>query len=185
MESREERLERIEAHQEAQTCSICLKHLDYTDGCYSLTHAHYDCQFPPGAPSVDEALTQATEKLDAALSSVGFKPKRRRAKDGTGASALKLIALITASAKAHFETENVTDVQLSIAPPVWRQAKFDVMRIEGSMVVDNRTIQLGSSYPIKTLNQYDKVLFEDDWPALNITPDESSKKLRKSQSHSA
>lgn len=131
LESREERLARIAGHRDAQTCSICLKHLDYADGCYSLTHAHYDCQFPPGEPSIDDALVQATARLDAALDNLGFKPKRRRAKAGTGASALKLIALITASAKEHFETENVTDVQLTIAPPVWRQERFDVMRIEG------------------------------------------------------
>lgn len=182
MESREDRRKRIEAHQEAQTCSICLKHLNYADGCYSLTHAHYDCQFPPETRYVDETLAQTTAKLDAALANLGFKPKIRRAKAGTGASALKLIALITASAKEQFDTENVTDVQLSIAPPVWRQARFDVMRVEGSMTIDGRKIPLGSWYPIKTLIQYKKVLLIEDWPALEIVPDESkktpSKKLR-------
>jgi hypothetical protein len=35
---------RIDAHREAQTCSICGKHLDYSQGYHSVSHAHWVCQ---------------------------------------------------------------------------------------------------------------------------------------------
>lgn len=34
---------KIDAHREAQTCSICKKHLEYSDGYHTVSHAHWGC----------------------------------------------------------------------------------------------------------------------------------------------
>jgi len=34
---------KIDAHRDAQTCSICGKHLDYGDGYHTTSHSHWKC----------------------------------------------------------------------------------------------------------------------------------------------
>lgn len=42
-ERRDEWRAKIDAHRDAQTCSMCGKHLDYNDGYHTTSHAHWKC----------------------------------------------------------------------------------------------------------------------------------------------
>src|ERR1035437_3061982 len=112
MESRQERLDKIESHREAQTCSICGKHLDYADSCYTVTHSHYDCEFPKGYKSHAQQFKEDAANMDKAMDALGFKPKRQQAKIGEGSPTKKLKEIIEVSAKEHFDADDVADINI-------------------------------------------------------------------------
>lgn len=170
LESKEDRLNRIEAHLLAQTCSICGKHLDYADGCYTVTHSHYACAYPNGYKSFAQQFKENSEKMDACMGALGIKPKRRQAKIGEGSPTKRLKEIIEVSAKEHFGTEAITDINVYLPPPVWRQHRFDVRRVEGSMRVDGRTVTFGSWSGVTELVKYRRVTWDDDWPAAEMNP---------------
>lgn len=178
METQDERFERIEAHREAQTCSICNKHLDYADGCYTITHTHWDCQYPNGYKSPLERFEESAASMDKAMSDFGIKPKRKCTRLGTGGPTKKLISIIEISAKEQFETDNVRDIEIYLAPPVWRQSRFDVMSIEGSITINERKIVFGAWEKVTELIKYKRVKFDDDFPNLNMSPDYDTKRTR-------
>ena len=177
-ESKEERLDKIEVHRCAQTCSICGKHLDYADGCYTVTHSHYDCAFPKGYKSPAQQFEEDAEKIDKALSALGFKRKPQRTKIGQGAPTKKLKEIIEVSAKEHFGAESVTDIKIYLPSPVWRQYRFDVKRVDGDMRVDGRTISFGSWASVSELIKYHRVKWDNDWPILDMLPIYETKRTR-------
>jgi len=179
VETQEQRQDRIEAHRQAQTCSICSKHLNYSEGCYTVTHAHYSCAFPTGYKSPVQNFEEAASKMDAAMANLGFKRKRQQAKIGEGGPTRKLKEIIEVSAKEHFEADTVSEISIFLPPPVWRQHRFDVMRVEGSMLVDGRKIMFGSWASVSQLNQYRRVKFDNDWPSLDMSPDLETKRTRR------
>lgn len=178
MESKEERLDKIEAHRLAQTCSICGKHLDYADGCYTVTHSHYDCAFPKGYKSPLQQFEEDAAKMDEAMGALGIKRKRQQAKIGHGGPTKKLIEIIETSAKEHFGAEVVTDINVYLPPPVWRQHRFDVQRVEGSMRVDGRSISFGSWAGVSELIKYRRLKWNNDWPNLDMNPVYETKRTR-------
>jgi hypothetical protein len=150
---REAELDRIEAHRQAQTCSICLQHLDYAEGCYTVDHSHYNCAFPTGYKTPAQTVKNAEQRIDKALATFGLKPKRTQARMGEGGPTKKLKSIIEESAKEHFGAEDVSDIEIYLPPPVWRQYRFDVQRVEGSMLVDGRRIAFGSWASVSELVQ--------------------------------
>jgi hypothetical protein len=178
METSEQRRDRIDAHRDAQTCSICSKHLDYSEGYYTHTHAHTACQSPGGHQAAGADFEAAKARIEQSLTALGFKPKRQQARLGQGGPTKKLIAIIEASAKEHFDTEDVRDVVVHLAPPVWRQTKFDVRRIDGSMLVNGRRIMFGSWDNVGELVKHRKVLFDNDDPGVEVSPDLETKRTR-------
>ena len=178
MESKEERLDRVEAHRLNQTCSVCKLHLNYADGCYTVTHAHYDCAFPKGYKSVEQQFEEHAKKMDEAMGALGFKPKRQQARIGEGGPTKKLREIIEHSAKEHFGGNSVTEIHIYLPPPVWRQTRFDVMRVEGSMKVDGRSISFGSWFSVSELIKYRQLKWDNDWPNLDMSPVTESKRTR-------
>lgn len=183
MESKEERLDRIEGHRQAQTCSICGKHLNYSDGCYTVTHAHYSCAFPTGYKSPAQDFEEAAAKMDEAMGALGFKRKRKQAKLGYGGPTKKLIEIIETSALEHFGAKVVTDINVFLAPPVWRQARFDVTRFEGNMKVDGRSISFSSWFCVSELIKYRQLKWDNDWPNLDMSPVLDTKRTRTKMSN--
>jgi hypothetical protein len=181
----EAELDRIEAHRQAQTCSICCKHLDYADGCYTVNHSHYNCAFPTGYKTPEQTFKDAEQRMDQALATFGFRPKRKQARIGEGGPTKKLKIIIEDSAKEHFGAEDVTDINLYLPPPVWRQHRFDVQRVEGSMLVDGRRIMFGSWVGVSKLVKYRRVTWVNDWPALDMNPVLETKRTRQNATQDA
>lgn len=178
MESKEQRQDRIEAHRAAQTCSICGKHLNYADGCYTISHAHYDCAFPTGYKSPEQKFEEDAKKVYEAFGALGFKPKRQQAKIGEGGPTKKLKTIIEVSAKEHFGADSVTDIQVFLPSPVWRQTRFDVMRVQGSMKIDGRSISFGSWASVSELIKYRRLKWDNDWPSPDMSPVYETKRTR-------
>lgn len=178
MESKQERQDKIEAHRLNQTCSVCKLHLNYADGCYTVTHAHYDCAFPRGYKSPTQQFEEHAAKMDDALGALGFKRKRQQARIGEGGPTKKLKEIIEISAKEHFGAEVVNEVNVHLAPPVWRQARFDVQRLEGTMRVDGRSVAFGSWANVSELIKYRRVTWDNDWPILDMSPAYGTRKTR-------
>ena len=175
---REAELDRIDSHILAQTCSICGEHLNYSDGYYSVEHAHYDCAFPKGYKSPSQQFKDAAEKLDGAMSALGFKRKCQQSKIGDGGPTKKLKGIIEISAREHFEAEAVTDINVYLPPPVWRPFSFDVQRVEGSMRVDGRTVSFGSWASVSELIKYRRLKWDTDWPTRDMSPVYETKRTR-------
>ena len=123
-------------------------------------------------------MDESTKKLDAAPVSSGFKPKRQKSSIGEGAPTKKLMEIIEVSAKEYFGAESVTDIHILLPPPVWRQARFDVMRVEGSMKVDVRSISFGSWISVSELIKYRQLKWDGDWPGLDMSPVYETKRTR-------
>lgn len=164
----------MDRHVVNKHCPICEKVVYADEGYYSINMAHYDCQFPAGQKSVQETLDAIDEKL----SKLGIKATRKPI--GQGVSSQKLIRILEESAKSHFETGSISDIQLYLPSPVWRQYRFDVMRVEGSMMVDGRKITFGSWSSVSDLVKYRRVKFESDHPGFYVLPDIETRRTRNS-----
>lgn len=172
------RRDEIDGHIDAQTCSVCGGHLDYSEGYYTVSHAHWICVYPDGYASADQQLAAMKAKVENAVAALGIKPKRHQASIGQGGPTNKLKIIVADSAKEHFGTDDVTEVNIYLPPPVWRQHRFDVMRVEGSMSVNGRKVCFGSWVSVSELIKYRKVKFDNDWPNLGMFPDLESKRTR-------
>lgn len=162
-----------------ESCPIC-KNVVYADeGYYSITMAHYDCAFPGGYREPLDEFAEAAKKADAAFDALGLKRKRVQAPIGTGGPTKKLIQLIEVSAREHFETDDVTDVRIYLPPPVWRQFRFDVMRVEGSFMLCGIRHSLGSWASVTDLIKYRRVKFVYDHPQYEILPIPETRRGRK------
>lgn len=128
-----------------------------------------------------EELGDSTKKFDESLAALGFKRKRQQSKIGEGGPTKKLKELIEISAKEHFGAEVVSDINIYIAPPVWRQARFDVMRLEGDMCLDGRKVNFGSWAGVTALIKYERLMWDNDWPFAQMLPVTSTKKTRTKQ----
>lgn len=179
MESKEAPLDSLEAHRQAQTCSICGTHLNYAEGYYSRTPAHYDCAVPTGTKLASQRFEDTVAPMDTPTGTLGLTPKRQQAKLGKGGPTQKLKDIIETSAKEHFDTAAVTDVKVYLPAPVWRHNRFDVRRVEGSMRVDDRPVAFGAWEPVSELIKYRRVTWNSDWPSLDMSPDYETKRTRK------
>lgn len=139
---------------------------------------HYDCEWPNGQSSSKRDYEDATAKMDAALKRLGFKPKRHQAPIGEGGPTEKLREIIRASALEHYQAKEVAEIMIHLPPPVWRQHRFDVMRVEGSMRVDGDLVTFGSWYTVTQLIKFTRLKFDQDKPGVGMYPDPASKRTR-------
>lgn len=167
---------RIEAHIAAQTCSVCHRHLDYAQGYYSTLHAHADCVHPDGRPPIRQAYEESATQIDRGFAEMGLGRQRHSVPLGSGGPTRKLQEIIRDSARDQFATEDVDDVQVWLPAPVWRQHRFDVMRVEGSMRIDGHTRPFGSWASVTELIRYRRVTFLSDPPGYEIVPDRSTRR---------
>ena len=170
---------RIEAHIAAQTCSVCHRHLDYAQGYYSTLHAHADCVHPDGRPSLQHPYAKASATIDRGFAEKGLGGQRRSAPLGSGGPTRQLREIIQDSARDQFATEDVDDVQIWLPAPVWRQHRFDVMRVEGSLRVDGHAYPFGSWDSVTDLVRYRRLTFITEPPGYLIVPDQKTRRTRK------
>ena len=78
---------------ETLVCTICNKPVLAGEGRYSITDNHYDCEFPNGRRAADASFAGISKQMDNAFAALGFKPKRVKAEEGTGKTAIKAKAL--------------------------------------------------------------------------------------------
>ena len=169
---------RIEAHIAAQTCSVCHRHLDYAQGYYSTLHAHAECAHRNGRPSLRQAYAEASARINHDFAEMGLGHRRRSAPLGSGGPTRALREIIRDSARDQFATEDVDDVQIWLPAPVWRQHRFDVMRVEGSVRIDGHTRPFGSWASVTELTRYRRVTFLSDPPGYEIVPDHATRRSR-------
>lgn len=162
----------------SEPCSICSKAVIDGDAVYSITGNHYDCEFPNGQKSPLHHFKAAEQRLDAALSSFGFKPKRQQARLGEGLPSKKLKALIVESAKLQFGSSDVGEVRLFLPPPVWRQYRFDVVRVEGSVMIDGDSLSFHAWNSVGDLVKYRQLRFNDERPIADLAPVPGSRRTR-------
>lgn len=104
-------------------CSICKRPVVDGQAYYSITGNHYDCEFPRGRQTADQLIAELDEKLAAS----GIKPKRRKAQEGTGATATRAKTLAIAAIEAALG-ESLFDVTLWNQQGAYRGARWDLDR---------------------------------------------------------
>jgi hypothetical protein len=167
-----------EAEADVHTCTICSKVVIPGEAIYGVTRNHYDCEWPNGQSSPKRDYEDATAKMDAALKRLGFKAKRHQAAIGEGGPTEKLREIIRASALEHYKAKEVAEIKIHLPPPVWRQHRFDVMRVEGSMRVDGDLVTFGSWYTVTQLIKFTRLKFDQDKPGVGMYPDPASRRTR-------
>ena len=168
-----------EKGQQAQhCCSICKKPVIAGEARYTVTENHYDCEFPNGVQSTGERFAEMDKQVDEVFEALGLKRKRIQSPLGQGGPTKKLIEILSVSAREHFETEDVADIKIYLAPPVWRQARFDVQRFEGSMQVRGRLELFGSWYTVSQLIKFRRVKFTSRGTDLELSPDQAQPRRR-------
>lgn len=122
----------IEAHQDAGTCYICGKAVEKFAAKHGATGAHWDCF----------SGVKAAVAADMAKTPVRNRP--RRVRRGHGATVQELERRVATALGTYFGTK-VVAVTVYLAPPVWCQARFDVLKFTGTaQVEDGLPIQFGS-----------------------------------------
>lgn len=173
--------------QEQLCCSICRKPVLPGEARYTITENHYDCEFPNGVKvgSRADSFDEMDRKVDEVFAMLGQKRKRIQAALGTGGPTRKLVEIILASAKEHFETDDVVEVKIYLPPPVWRQVRFDVQRLEGSMLVCGKLVLFASWCTVSELIRFKRVTFTPRNPDLELNPDRSQPRGRRRRSMEA
>lgn len=65
----------VEQHKEAGTCYLCAHPIVWgTEGVYSPTGAHYDCEWPNGQPNYREVLGSLVQSVDRLIDDMGLRP---------------------------------------------------------------------------------------------------------------
>lgn len=151
MESHQDFHARIESHREAQTCSVCGHHLDYSQGYYSLEHAHSICVFPDRRA---ETLTSIFAKGDAALAALGCKPTRKPV--GLGKSAMWAKALAVQAIETQLGAE-LFDITLWSQQGAYRGACWDLdaWGIDFAFHSEGQTLR-GCASSLARMGQYKK-----------------------------
>lgn len=112
---------------ETMVCTICTKPVLAGQARYTITNNHYDCEFPGGRQAADESFALVSKQMDGALAAFGIKPKRTKAREGTGKTATKAQALaVAAIEKAVGET--LFDVTLWNQQGAYRGKHWDLDR---------------------------------------------------------
>lgn len=141
------------------SCPVCSKPVYASEGYYSHTGAHASCSRPIDTKPFD------ISSLDIGLKGTSkaiAKAKAPRKPIGEGSTSRKLIAMIEKEAKAFFCTDNIRHVQLYLPSPVWRQKRFDVVLVEGSLQSDGLTIFFRSWSGVTALVKGKSLEFEGE-----------------------
>lgn len=161
-----------------ESCPHCGKSVYADEGYYSTTGAHWDCH-SKSLSELDAAITKAKSAVTALT---GKRPKRIRAKRGTGGPTKKVAAMIQVAIERHFEDACVSDVQIYLASPVWCQERFDVRKFEGSVLVDGKRVTFGSWASVGELLKYRELRViqdEKDWWHLEIDAIAETRRARR------
>lgn len=145
-------------------CKICGKPVYADEGYNTVSQNHYDCE-----RRERQAFEQSVRRIDGLMAELTGR-SRPRVHVGDGKPTAKLVALIEESAREQFGEDSISDVKVYLPPPVWRQYRFDVMRVEGSMKIDGISTGFGSWVTVTELNKYRRLQFDGRRPNLDLRP---------------
>ncbi|MHB0927753.1 MAG: hypothetical protein ACYC3W_02360 [Candidatus Nanopelagicales bacterium] len=162
-----------ERHLVTASCKLCGRPVYADEGYHAVSQNHYDCEHRER-----QAFEQSVKRLDGLMAEMTGRSKPRM-RVGEGKPTAKLVTLIEASAREQFGEGAISDVKVFLPPPVWRQYRFDVMRVEGSLKINGIPIGFGSWAAVTELIKYRRLKFDGVGPVWDLSPVYETRRRRK------
>lgn len=155
-----------------EICRACKKPIQPGSMIYTIGPEHWECHEKKQAE-----FTESCRKVDELI---GRPNKKRRKRIGEGASAEKLKQIIVDSAREQFKLtdEDSCEVDLYLAPPVWRRRIYDVMRVEGTLVINGQKHPFGSWEKVTDLIKYRRISIDQHPAVWEVNPVEKTRRTR-------
>lgn len=162
-----------ERHLVKAVCEVCGRPVFADEGYHTLSLDHYACE-----TAEKRAFEQTRERIDGLMTDLTGRSKPR-VRVGEGKPTAKLVALIEASAREQFGEGAIADVKVFLPPPVWRQYRFDVQRVEGSLKINGILIEFGSWAAVTELIKYRRLKFDGAGPVWDLSPVYETRRRRR------
>ncbi len=140
-----------------EICRVCGKPIEPFTLMYSIGPEHWDCH----ARQLKEEK-EGIDRMNRLLSDFSIH-KKPYVRVGNGGPTHRLRELILDCARQQFPDVGLIEIKRLVPTTgAWRQARFDVRRFDGSILLDGKLHVFGSWHTITDLLKYRQLAFHED-----------------------